>query len=209
MRRSQVTRLGRRRRRQRAARRRGDGARLHDARSATASEIDEHDVEAQPRRAHQRRARRRQRRASSPSACASASASTRAVLSGEEEAQLTFLGATSGRAGRGPSRRSSSTSAAARPSSSSATGAGRLPRLDPGRRGAHERAPPPRRPARRRDELQGSPRTRATMFARAPPRGAARARRSGIAVAGTATSAAAIDQELDPYDPARVARLHA
>jgi exopolyphosphatase/guanosine-5'-triphosphate,3'-diphosphate pyrophosphatase len=26
----------------------------------------------------------------------------------------------------------------------------------------------------------------------------------GIAVAGTATSAAAIDQELDPYDPARV-----
>jgi exopolyphosphatase / guanosine-5'-triphosphate,3'-diphosphate pyrophosphatase len=30
--------------------------------------------------------------------------------------------------------------------------------------------------------------------------------RSGIAVAGTATSAAAIDQELDPYDPARVHR---
>lgn len=29
---------------------------------------------------------------------------------------------------------------------------------------------------------------------------------SGIAVAGTATSAAAIDQELDPYDPARVHR---
>jgi exopolyphosphatase/guanosine-5'-triphosphate,3'-diphosphate pyrophosphatase len=28
--------------------------------------------------------------------------------------------------------------------------------------------------------------------------------RHGIAVAGTATSAAAIDQELDPYDPARV-----
>ncbi len=28
--------------------------------------------------------------------------------------------------------------------------------------------------------------------------------RRGIAVAGTATSAAAIDQELDPYDPARV-----
>jgi exopolyphosphatase/guanosine-5'-triphosphate,3'-diphosphate pyrophosphatase len=28
--------------------------------------------------------------------------------------------------------------------------------------------------------------------------------RQGIAVAGTATSAAAIDQELDPYDPSRV-----
>jgi exopolyphosphatase / guanosine-5'-triphosphate,3'-diphosphate pyrophosphatase len=44
---------------------------------------------------------------------------------------------------------------------------------------------------------------RSTILARIPPEERAAVKR-GIAVAGTATSAAAIDQELDPYDPARV-----
>jgi exopolyphosphatase/guanosine-5'-triphosphate,3'-diphosphate pyrophosphatase len=44
---------------------------------------------------------------------------------------------------------------------------------------------------------------RATLEQGLPPDERAPVRR-GIAVAGTATSAAAIDQALDPYDPARV-----
>ncbi|HZL49093.1 MAG TPA: Ppx/GppA phosphatase family protein [Solirubrobacteraceae bacterium] len=45
--------------------------------------------------------------------------------------------------------------------------------------------------------------TRETFLAGLPPERRAPVTR-GIAVAGTATSAASIDQELDPYDPARV-----
>jgi exopolyphosphatase/guanosine-5'-triphosphate,3'-diphosphate pyrophosphatase len=47
--------------------------------------------------------------------------------------------------------------------------------------------------------------TRAIFLEGLPPQERAPVR-SGIAVAGTATSAAAIDQELDPYDAARVHR---
>ena len=44
---------------------------------------------------------------------------------------------------------------------------------------------------------------RSTLLEGLPPEERARVV-TGIAVAGTATSAASIDQELDPYDPARV-----
>ena len=43
-----------------------------------------------------------------------------------------------------------------------------------------------------------------TIFDGAVPADARRSAREAIAVAGTATSCAAIEQELDPYDPNRV-----
>ena len=54
-------------------------------------------------------------------------------------------------------------------------------------------------------ELQALARdTRATFLDGAARRASAHAVSRGIAVAGTATSAASIEQELDPYDPERV-----
>ena len=54
------------------------------------------------------------------------------------------------------------------------------------------------------EELQSLALDTRTIFLEGlPPEERAPVKR-GIAVAGTATSAAAIDQELDPYDPARV-----
>jgi exopolyphosphatase/guanosine-5'-triphosphate,3'-diphosphate pyrophosphatase len=125
------------------------------------------------------------------------------VLSGEEEAQLTFLGAMSGRP------------AAAEPTVVIDIGGGStefivgrghtagfhvsLPagvvRLS--ERHIHSDPPPP-------EELQRlAEDTRMTFLDGLPPEQRAPVR-LGIAVAGTATSAAAMDQELDPYDPARV-----
>ena len=79
-----------------------------------------------------------------------------------------------------------------------------LPRVHPGGRRAPERAPSPSRPA-------GRPRAAGADRRRAPRAGRRRSRttmtyvpETAIAVAGTATSLAAIDLELEPYDPARV-----
>ena len=73
------------------------------------------------RRAHQRGARRRQRRGLHRARARATTGSTRASIGGDEEARLTFLGATQrARDRRRDADRSSSTSAAARPSSSSA-----------------------------------------------------------------------------------------
>lgn len=54
------------------------------------------------------------------------------------------------------------------------------------------------------DELQALAEDVRAIFASEVPREHREAVRHGIAVAGTATSAAAIDQGLDPYDPERV-----
>ena len=87
-----------------------------------------------------------------------------------------------------------------------AAGAGAgLPRVHPAGVGAPVRAPPGLRPARARTRPRRWAGPRARSSPRACPGGRARAgRRARIAVAGTATSLAAIDQELVPYDPDRV-----
>lgn len=132
------------------------------------------------------------------------------VLRGEEEAQLTFLGAMSGRSG----------GAGAGPDSSEPTvvidvgggstefiiGSGRTASfhvsLQAGvvrmsERHIHSDPPAP-------GELQAlADDVRATLHEGLPAHEREQATR-GIAVAGTATSAAAIDMELDPYDPGRV-----
>ena len=81
----------------------------------------------------------------------------------------------------------------------------RLPRLDPGRRRAPDRAPHPRPTRPRRRSCSARRRVRATIIdARGPRRDPERTTRGDRASPGTATSLAAIDQELEPYDPARV-----
>jgi exopolyphosphatase / guanosine-5'-triphosphate,3'-diphosphate pyrophosphatase len=129
------------------------------------------------------------------------------VLSGDEEARLTFLGAMSGRQIDGQAR--------AEPtvvidigggSTEFIVGTGRtagfhvsLPAGVVRMSERHIHSDPPA-PA----ELQElAADTRAIFLAGLPSAERARATR-GIAVAGTATSAAAIDQKLDPYDPDRV-----
>jgi exopolyphosphatase/guanosine-5'-triphosphate,3'-diphosphate pyrophosphatase len=125
------------------------------------------------------------------------------VLKGEEEAQLTFLGAMVGRA------------AAAEPtvvidigggSTEFVVGTGRTAgfhvSLHAGvvrmsERHIHTDPPKP-------DELQELAHdVRSTLLEGLPAEERAPVKH-GIAVAGTATSAASIDQELDPYDPERV-----
>ena len=63
----------------------------------TARMIDEHERDGDRRGAHERRARRRQRRASSPRRSASGYGLEARTIPGDEEARLTFLGATSER----------------------------------------------------------------------------------------------------------------
>ena len=130
------------------------------------------------------------------------------VLSGEQEAQLTFLGAMSGRPiSQGPTDRQpivvidiggGSTefvvgiAHTARFHASLHAGVVRM-----SERHIHTDPPQPH-------ELQAlAADVRATLLQGLPER-ERQSVKSGIAVAGTATSAAAIDQELDPYDPARV-----
>ena len=126
----------------------------------------------------------------SPRACASASASTPRIIGGDEEARLTFLGATSERAAaRRDARRSSSTSAAARPSSSSGSGdevsfhvstqAGVVRQTE--RHLAH-------RPADAATSCARSPTTSARSSRTAVPDDVRRRAGAAIAVAGTATS---------------------
>jgi exopolyphosphatase/guanosine-5'-triphosphate,3'-diphosphate pyrophosphatase len=139
------------------------------------------------------------------------------ILAGEEEAQLTFLGAMSGRtygelddptAARPDGDRDEPTVVidVGGGSTEFIVGSGReagfhvslhagVVRMS--ERHIHSDPPRPR-------ELQELARdVRAVFLDGLPPQERAPVTR-GIAVAGTATSAAAIDQELDPYDPARV-----
>jgi exopolyphosphatase/guanosine-5'-triphosphate,3'-diphosphate pyrophosphatase len=127
------------------------------------------------------------------------------VLSGDEEAQLTFLGAMSDREpdpeptvvidiGGGSTEFVVGHDHTAGFHTSLQAGVVRL-----SERHIHSDPPEP-------GELQDLARdTRAIFLAGLPPAERAPVT-SAIAVAGTATSAAAIDQELDPYDPARVHR---
>jgi exopolyphosphatase/guanosine-5'-triphosphate,3'-diphosphate pyrophosphatase len=126
------------------------------------------------------------------------------VLSGDEEAQLTFLGAMSDRDG-----------SATEPTVVIDIGGGSTEFIVGSRRTAsfhvsvqagvlrmserHIRSDPPA-PA----ELQRLAEETRALFARSIPAERRKGVTRGIAVAGTATSAAAIDQELDPYDPERV-----
>ena len=144
------------------------------------------------------------------------------ILSGEEEARLTFLGAMSGRPAdnRAPGDRavtdSTSTPAAATEvtvlidigggSTEFVVGVDRAPgfhvSLHAGvvrmsERHIHTDPPAPA-------ELQRLAADTHEVFLAGLPAAEREPVKRGIAVAGTATSAAAIDQELDPYDPVRV-----
>jgi len=140
------------------------------------------------------------------------------VLRGEEEAQLTFLGAMSGQAG--PDRRSGSDNGNADPKSSEPTvvidvGGGST-EFVVGRRhtaGFHVslQAGVVRMSERHIDsdppepkELQALAADVREVFADGLPKSEREHVTRGIAVAGTATQAAAIEQELEPYDPMRV-----
>jgi len=126
------------------------------------------------------------------------------VLSGDEEARMTFLGAMSGQPadttqpavvidiGGGSTEFIVGTGSQAGFHVSLPAGVVRMSER-------HIHTDPPQGPELR--ELADD--VRATFRDGLPPSERALARR-GIAVAGTATSAAAIDQELDPYDPTRV-----
>ncbi len=130
------------------------------------------------------------------------------VLSGEEEAQLTFLGAMA-------DRPSASRQAAGEPAVVIDIGGGStefivghdhsagfhvsLPAgvVRMSERHIHSDPPDPK-------ELQSLALDVRELFRDGLPPEERTAVKQGIAVAGTATSAAAIDQELDPYDPDRV-----
>jgi exopolyphosphatase/guanosine-5'-triphosphate,3'-diphosphate pyrophosphatase len=126
------------------------------------------------------------------------------ILSGDEEAQLTFLGATAARPpggdpvlvldigggstefvvglpGEPPQFHVSTQAGAVRQTERHVTD-----------------DPPPR------EDLHAMAGEVSAIIAGAVPEDLRRSTTAGIAVAGTATSVAAIDQELDPYDPERV-----
>jgi exopolyphosphatase/guanosine-5'-triphosphate,3'-diphosphate pyrophosphatase len=125
------------------------------------------------------------------------------VLSGDEEAQLTFLGAMSGRPaaveptavidiGGGSTEFVVGTGRTAGFHVSTPAGVVRMSER-------HIHSDPPRS-----EELQALREdTRQVFLAHLPADERSPVRR-GIAVAGTATSAASIEMELDPYDPERV-----
>jgi exopolyphosphatase/guanosine-5'-triphosphate,3'-diphosphate pyrophosphatase len=125
------------------------------------------------------------------------------VVSGEEEAQLTFLGAMAGRPapteptvvidiGGGSTEFVVGLGRTAGYHVSVPVGVVRMSER-------HIHSDPPTSEELQRLALD----TRATFLERLAPDERAPVKR-GIAVAGTATSAASIDQELDPYDPERV-----
>ena len=125
------------------------------------------------------------------------------VLSGEEEAQLTFLGAMSGRLG---SSEPTVVIDIGGGSTEFVVGHGgtagfhvSLPAgvVRMSERHIHTDPPNPK-------ELQSLALDARTTFLDGLPPEERTPVRQGIAVAGTATSAAAIEQELDPYDPSRV-----
>jgi len=125
------------------------------------------------------------------------------TLTGEEEAQLTFLGAMSDREpspdptvvidiGGGSTEFVVGVERAAGFHVSLQAGVVRMSER-------HLHSDPPAPP-----ELQSLAHDTRRIFLDGLPADERLAVRHGIAVAGTATSAAAIDLELDPYDPARV-----
>ena len=125
------------------------------------------------------------------------------TISGDEEARLTFLGATAGRSADaetlvidigGGSTEYVTGQAGADPGFRVSTRMGSVRHTE---RHLHSDPPQSAELAALADDA------RATVEADVPAEVRERAQ-TGIAVAGTATSLAAIDQELDPYDPDRV-----
>lgn len=130
------------------------------------------------------------------------------VLSGEEEARLTFLGAMSDRPVQGPPAHTAPTVVIdiGGGSTEFVVGVGHtagfhtsLPAgvVRMSERHIHSDPPAPH-------ELQALAHDVRTTFLHGLAPDERAPVQHGIAVAGTATSAAAIEQELDPYDPARV-----
>jgi exopolyphosphatase/guanosine-5'-triphosphate,3'-diphosphate pyrophosphatase len=125
-------------------------------------------------------------------------------LSGDQEAQLTFLGAMSGRAvedpgptvvidiGGGSTEFIVGTGTAARFHTSLQAGVLRM-----SERHIHSDPPEP-------TQLQELAAETRQVFLDGIPHAQRAAVHAGVAVAGTATSAASIAQSLEPYDPARV-----
>ncbi len=125
------------------------------------------------------------------------------VISGDEEARLTFLGATAGRTEDGPTLvidiGGGSTeyvvgAPGAAPSFHVSTRLGSVRQTErhlPGDPPSHE-------------SMEALAAAAREIVAEGVPEDVRRSVRSGLAVAGTATSLAAVDQELEPYDPARV-----
>ncbi len=126
------------------------------------------------------------------------------TLSGEEEARLSFLGATTGRAGGsdrvlvldigGGSTELVIGTPGTDPDFHVSTRAGSVRQTE---RHLHDDPPPPEELAELADEVRG-------ILAVEVPAAIRASVEAGIAVAGTATSLAAIDQQLEPYDPERV-----
>jgi exopolyphosphatase/guanosine-5'-triphosphate,3'-diphosphate pyrophosphatase len=125
------------------------------------------------------------------------------VLSGEQEAQLTFLGAMSG---RDAATEATVVIDIGGGSTEFVVGVGRsagfhvsLPAgvVRMSERHIHSDPPAPH-------ELQALARDVREIFRDGLPRDERAPVKRGIVVAGTATSAASIEQELEPYDPARV-----
>jgi exopolyphosphatase / guanosine-5'-triphosphate,3'-diphosphate pyrophosphatase len=125
------------------------------------------------------------------------------ILSGDEEAQLTFLGAIADQPpdapptvvidiGGGSTEFTVGRGHSAGFHTSLPVGVVRMSER-------HIHSDPPGS-----DELERVAAETAEIFARGVPQQERAAVKRAIAVAGTATSAAAIDQQLDPYDPARV-----
>lgn len=125
------------------------------------------------------------------------------IVSGDEEARLTFLGATAGRDGSGPTLvvdiGGGSTelvigTPGRPPSFHVSTRLGSVRQSE-----RHLTSDPPKH-----SETQALARATRQIVHEAVPDRQRRAVARGLAVAGTATSLAAIDQQLEPYDPARV-----
>ncbi|HKG03141.1 MAG TPA: Ppx/GppA phosphatase family protein [Conexibacter sp.] len=128
------------------------------------------------------------------------------TIAGEEEAELTFRGATHGRdpqdttpllvvdIGGGSTELIVGAAGSTEPSFHVSLQAGVVRQTE---RHLHHDPPPPHELQQLADDV------RATIEAGVPREVRASAR-AAVGVAGTATSLAAIDQELDPYDPRRV-----
>ena len=126
------------------------------------------------------------------------------ILSGDEEARLTFLGSTAARPPGGEPTLvldiggGSTEFVIGRPGEAPefhvSTQAGSVRQTE-----RHVTSDPPKR-----EDLHALADEVSQIISAAVPEELRRPTASGIAVAGTATSVAAIDQQLDPYDPERV-----
>ena len=127
------------------------------------------------------------------------------TLSGDDEARLTFLGATVARDPGDPTplRRDRHRRRVDRARRGRARRR-RLPCLHPGRRRPPQRAPPALGPAVGRASCAALAADARGAIEAAVPAAMRERAAAAVAVAGTATSCAAIDLALDPYDPARV-----